>query len=217
MRAALRLGILSVSTSLLLTSCIALTGIKKDPEWVVDIKNQLSCGMTPEEVRALTEKELKAHARQLLILDPQSYDSYAVYGTWAHVNLHFQQGSLISILTTRVNGLASAESSPLVNLCTGELTYRIRLAYPYTLKGCALYLNEELMERCANGHFFLPPGRYEMRLEKAGFAPIWKRFELKNDRNQRGTIYLSVEGAEVVPLEDDHPDSLDTDPISPHG
>lgn len=180
------------------SSCRSVTGLKEAPEWVADFTDQLRCGMTLEEVSRATDRDLSPLTVFRFIPEPEGLEGYAIFSTWADVALYFREQKLVSYQRTFIDGFKSAQASPLVDLCTGELRYRIQLAFPSILDGSAVSLNGQDLEG-SGIEVFVGVGKYEIRIEKNEYLPIVRELNLQNDRQARGSIYIRIEPEEIVP------------------
>jgi hypothetical protein len=184
MKFALKLLLLLVP--LLLTSC--LSSAVRWPGWARDLSSRLECGMHVEQVRELTTKEV----RPVVAGGHPWLGDYSVDGGRSDLALMLdKKEGLESIALFQVDGwrIKSTRVSPRRNLCSGELTFLLRIRWSYALLGAEVYLDGQEIDPEA----WVRPellevsgGLHELRFLKEGHEPVIRTFNLElGDRGEQ--------------------------------
>jgi hypothetical protein len=150
---------------------------------------QLECGMTLEQVRRISEVQIKAVDKHRL------GDYRANFGRNA-VWLDFADGHLRSATAQTITGPTSARLSPKKDLCTGKLTYFVSVEWVAELQEPDVYLDGELAAEKATSGLVLEvsEGAHVIRLERAGIVPVERRIVL--DEDSFGDQWIDIEDFE---------------------
>ncbi len=192
----------SWATGLTLLVFLSCTGsLAPWPGWARQFAAELECGMSLEEIRELADEEiqtLEAGAHPWL-------GRYYVRKRNADVWLRFNEQSRLQWVTlSRMDGwkVMATRQSPQRNLCTGELTYQIRLDWTVELEGAAVFLDDQEVQP-DRGKITVSAGQHDVRIEKAGYEPIVRHLNLgPEDRGDQSLDLRQVE-LQPVPPEDD--------------
>lgn len=162
------------------------------PLWTDQIVEKLACSLSPAEVIQLSERELIAdHSMTEL-------GTHVIRGRRVDIWLRFEDGQLRSYLRTRVQGLMGVRLSPRKNLCTGELSFLLRLSRPYGLEGARVFVNGEEVEEFPWGApHEIPGGTVEIRVEHTDYKPVIKCLDL--DAGDRGEQVLDLTLGDLNP------------------
>lgn len=144
------------------------------PRWANRIAEKLECGMTPQQVKRVAERELIPEEHQ----DPW-LGGYRFRKGHSDLWLKFNENRQLEFVTlAQVDGwrIMRIRLSPRRNLCTGELTFRLRINWSYEVQGADLYLDGVKIDREQwIGPFIeVTAGNHELRLEKPGIRPVVK-------------------------------------------
>lgn len=188
----------SLPAVLVLTSC--LSGAVKWPGWAKDLTTKLSCGMQIEEIRGLTEKEIRPVAGG----HPWTGD-YRVDGGRSELALMLSQdGGLQSIALSQIDGwrIMATRLSPRRNLCTGESIFLLRIGWTVTLseflEGADVYLDDRRLEPEHKSLFEVPEGKHELLFFNDGIGLI-RHLDLKP--GDRGEQRLDLIEDELRPMQ----------------
>lgn len=147
--------------------------------------------LTPEEVQTL---EAGAHPW---------LGRYYVSKGYSELWLRFDEQQRLEWVTlSKMDGwrIMATRQSPRRNLCTGELTYQVRLDWTVELEGTAVFLDGEEVEP-EGGTITVSAGEHEVRIEKAGYEPIVRHLDLGPE--DRGDQSLHLGEIELVALRGD--------------
>lgn len=181
----------------LLILASSATGCGAWPTWARELSGQLECGMTPEEVSDLAAEqgfELRSPLDPWLGQKNVRKDHSALW-------LRFNEDSRLEWITlSTMDGwrIMATRLSPRRNLCTGELTYRVRLLWTVGLEGAAVYLDGEEVQP-ESGYLSVTAGEHELRIEKAGYEPIIRHLQLGPE--DRGDQRLDLTQVELEPTD----------------
>ncbi len=130
-----------------------------------------------------------------------------VYGTHTvdkgnvSVWLDFENGRLAAFSRWRPEPrkLKSIYISPKENLCTGQLSFFMRLHRPSELlEGATVYLDgEKVNDYPWAGPFEIPIGEHELRIEREGYEPVVKHLEFEPE--DRGEMWIDITSEELLP------------------
>lgn len=170
------------------------------PAWTEEFASQLKCGMSPSEIRALTPEKVE-------ILEAGSHPwlgRHFVRNDKTELWMQFDSDErLRSIVLSGPDGwrIMSRRLSPRKNLCTGELTFIVRVNWTYEMEGAELYLDGRPVTEgdwADTGNLLIVPvGTHELRFEKEGFHPVIKRLELTSEAG--GEQRLDFQEEELQP------------------
>jgi len=165
------------------------------PRWADELTKRLQCGMTIEEVRNLSESqilELKAGPAPTL-------GRYYIRKWGSDLWLRFNDEGLEAVTMARVDGwrILAMRTSPRRNLCTGELAFVVRVLRTRDLEGASFYLDGNQVEMIGN-MIEMPAGRHELVIEKPGFEPIVREFQLGPE--DRGDQRLDLTSEKLRPV-----------------
>lgn len=166
------------------------------PRWAQEFAEELECGMTIEEIQRLTAEEvqtLEAGAHPWL---GRHYVREGYAELWLRFN---EQQRLEWVTLSEMDGwrIMATRQSPRRNLCTGELTYQVRLDWTVELEGAAVFLDGEEVQP-EGGKITVPAGEHEIRIEQSGHHPIVRRVDL--GPQDRGDQSLDLRNVELVPV-----------------
>lgn len=180
----------------LLTLASSATGCGAWPAWARQLSEELDCGMSSEEVSDLAAE--------------QGFDLSSPLDPWlgqknirkdhSALWLRFNEESRLEWVTlSTMDGwrIMATRLSPRRNLCTGELTYQLRLDWTVELEGATIYLDGQKVQPEA-GKITVSAGQHEVRIEKAGYEPIIRQLDL--GPNDRGDQSLDFRDISLVPL-----------------
>lgn len=167
------------------------------PQWSEELVSSLDCGMAPQEVRDLAGQDLKPVT---------SVAFRGVYGTHTvdkgdvTVWLHFDEGRLEGVSRWRPEAwkLKSVHISPKTNLCTGELSYFLRLSLQAALDDPTVYLDGEKVEDPWERPLEVTEGDHELRIEAGGYQPILKRVSFPE--GDSGHRWLKITHDDLQPV-----------------
>lgn len=143
------------------------------PRWADQLVGDLACGMSPAEVEQRSERELRIDSAMAEL------GTHVIRGRRVDVWLRFKDEQLQSYMLTELRGLKGVSLSPRTNLCTGELSFLLRLSRPYGLEGARVLFNGEEVEDFPWGApYEIPGGQVEIRVEHEDYEPIVKHLEL---------------------------------------
>lgn len=172
-------------------SCASTAGL---PSWARGLVGQLRCGMSLQDVQSLTPMTLNSLGGERPWLG-MHYFRRGGTDLW----LQFDDRHLQSFVVARVNGLSTVRLSPKNNLCTGTLSYRLRIYLPEESAGACVFLDgvrvscsKELLRDVE-----MPGGEHEIRIDVNGFLPIVKRY--RNDPESRGDVELRIDARAMSP------------------
>lgn len=200
MRPAMRRKAVLPVLPLLLASC--LSGAVRWPRWASDLSTRLECGMKIDEIKGLTDKEIRPFGSGA---HPWVGD-YRVHGGRSDLSLMFDESErLQSIALSQVDGwrIMSVRLSPRRDLCSGQLSFLLRYqrtaAVAQALDGADVFLDGLKLDPDAWRATFLevPVGVHELLFVKNGLG-ISKRVDLKPD--DRGEQPLELTEQELRPL-----------------
>lgn len=166
------------------------------PSWARELAAELKCGMSLEEVRKLADQKiqtLEAGAHPWL---GRHYVRKRHADVWLRFN---EQGRLEWVTLSKMDGwrVMATRRSPRRNLCTGELTYQVRLDWTVELQSAAVFLDGQEVQPEA-GKITVSAGQHEVRIEKIGYEPIVRHLDLAPE--DRGDQNLDLRAIELVPL-----------------
>lgn len=143
------------------------------PRWTEQLVSKLQCGMSPAALEEQTGFELVPSAAMAEL------GTHVIRGRRADVWLRFEGGRLQSYLLTKPHGFKGVYLTPRTDLCSGHLSFLLRVTRTAQLEGARVYLDGELIDAFPWGaHFEVRGGRRELRIEKDGFEPIIKQLDL---------------------------------------
>lgn len=153
--------------------------------------------MTLEEVQRLTSKEfqtLEAGAHPWL---GRHYVSKGYADLWLRFN---EQNRLEWVTLSKMDGwrIMATRESPRRNLCTGELTYQVRLDWTVELEGATVSLDGQEVQP-DGGQITVSAGEHEVRIEKAGYEPILRQLQLGPE--DRGDQRIDLRDVTLVPVD----------------
>lgn len=190
----LRLRVLLLTIPLLGAGCYPDPTV--EPTWIADLLPRLQCGMTLEEIRALTEREV-------LDLDGghQFLGGYAIRTDWHDLWLRFVDNGLRQVTWGAAEDSKNTRLSPRRDLCTNELAFLLDVTWTYDFTGSNVYLDDELVAESTR----VPPplelstAVHELRIEKPGYAPIVRRYRLTSSDRGDQTLRLSAQDLHRLP------------------
>ena len=180
----------------LLVLATSATGCGAWPTWARELAGKLECGMTVEEVEGLAaEQGLELRSP----LDPWLGQKNVRRGhsaLWLRFNV---QDRLEWATLSQMDGwrIMATRLSTRRNLCTGELTYQVRLDWTVELEGAAVFLDGQQVEP-EGGTITVSAGEHEVRIEKAGYDPIVRNLDLGPE--DRGDQSIDLRNIELVPV-----------------
>lgn len=175
---------LTVTVILVLGSCGQTAGVE-------NLITQLDCGMSLDEVRELTENEVKPTSTMPWL------GSHRVDGQRADVWLSFDDEGLVSVIHGRTDGLTSVRLSPKKNLCTGELAFRLSLLLlTRDLVGAAVHVDGRRVATMdeIRRDVEVAGGSHELKVEMEGYDPL--TLQLDFGRNDAGEQRLELKLAD---------------------
>jgi PEGA domain len=190
---------------LLFVVCIGLPNCSlsgQSPKWVTDLVSELECGMTIEEVQRLTRREINFPGNSRFFLG-----SHYLSNTLGSIDiwLGLEQGHLRYVTLSKIDSLKTTRLSPRRDLCTGELSFLLRIVWTQDLTGSGVYLDGRKLEKDAYAGpvIIVPAGDHELRVEKDGFEPIVRL--LRFSPNDRGDQKLNLSAEDLRPSEGEDP------------
>lgn len=188
----------AIASIVLLILASSATGCGAWPTWARELSGKLKCGMTLEEVSDLAAEqgfELKSPLDPWLGQKNVRKDHSAL---WLRFN---EESHLEWVTLSKMDGwrIMATRLSPRRNLCTGELTYQVRLDWTVELEGAAVYLDGQEVQPEA-GKITVSAGQHEVRIEKPGYEPIVRHLDLGPE--DRGDQRIDLRNVELVPLSD---------------
>lgn len=183
--------------ALLVSFLISCTASSASPRWVEKLEEQLACGMSLREIRALTDADIVEAARP--------WGTHFIRRRLSDLWLQVTEQGLESIQESRIDGwrIMSTRSSPQKNLCTGGLTFFVRIVWTYELQGAQVYLDGGRVQPAdwAGPLLKVPAGRHELRIEKDGHEPIIKALDFGPDDRGDQRLDLTKEPAPTLGIE----------------
>ena len=168
------------------------------PGWTHDLVSALSCGMRKSEVVELAGQELRAVTNTAF---------RGVYGTHTldrgdvSVWLDFKDGELVSFSRWRPQPwkLKSVYISPKENLCTGQLSFFLRIYRPHGLSDDAIvFLDGEVINDYSWARpVEVPIGKHELRIQGEGYEPVVKYLEFGAE--DQGELWIDITSEELRP------------------
>lgn len=151
--------------------------------------------MALEDVRGLTVEEIQALEAGAHPWLGRHYIRKRHADLWLRFN---EQERLEWVTLSKMDGwrIMATRQSPRRNLCTGELTYQVRLDWTVELEGAAVYLDGQEVQPEA-GKITVSAGQHEVRVEKAGYEPIIRHLDLGPE--DRGDQRLDLRQVELQP------------------
>jgi len=151
--------------------------------------------MSPEEVKGVTSTEvvtLEAGSHPWL---GRHYIHKGHADLWLRFN---EQERLEWVTLSKIDGwrIMATRLSPRRNLCTGELSYQVRLDWTVDLEGASVFLDGYEVKP-DSGKVELSAGRHELRIEKAGYEPLVRQLNLGPE--DRGDQRLDLTKVELRP------------------
>lgn len=166
------------------------------PRWARQLDSKLECGMTLDEIQRRSHREV-----QTLEAGPhpwlgRHYVSKGSTDFWLRFN---EQDRLEWVTLSEMDGwrVMATRQSPRRNLCTGELTYQVRLDWTVKLADARVSLDGEPVQP-ESGKITVSAGEHEVRIEKAGYEPIVRRLDF--GPNDRGDQRLDLRDVELQPI-----------------
>jgi hypothetical protein len=161
------------------------------PKWSRQLVENLRCGMSVEQIERLTREEIIVESG-----DRSWLGRHRISRRHTDLWLQFREDrTLVSYILARADSPKTTILSPKRNLCTGEITFQLRLLVASDFLGAAVRLNGQPFATIENiqEDFELPLGRHELLIEKEGYAPIRKRLCL--ELTSRGDHRFDLRGA----------------------
>lgn len=178
--------------SILLLSVVLLfscTATNRWPGWASNLAGQLECGMSLEQIQAKSNRRIIEAGRP--------WGTHFINKGHTDLWLDLSQDRLEAIQLIRIDGwrFMSTRSSPRKNLCTHQLSFFLRITWSSALYGATLYLDDRQLEPSERDGTLLQvsSGSHEIRIEKAGYEPIIRRFELGPEDRGDQSIDLTGE------------------------
>lgn len=188
----------SIAGVALLVLASSATGCGAWPTWAREYSGRLECGMTLEEVEGLAaEEDLDLGSP----LDPwlgQKNVRRDHSALWLRFN---EQDRLEWTTLSQMDGwrIMATRLSPRRNLCTGELTYQVRLDWTVELEGAAVFLDGQQVQP-DGGKITVSAGDHEVRIEKVGYEPIVRHLDL--GPKDRGDQSINLRNVDLVPVKE---------------
>jgi hypothetical protein len=140
--------------------------------------------MSPSEIRSLTPEKI-----EVFEAGPHPWlGKHFVRDGQTELWMQFDsEERLSSIVLSGPDGwrIMSRRLSPRRDLCTGELTFVVRVNWTYEMEGADVYLDGRPVAEDdwadTDNLLIVPVGRHELRFEKEGFHPVVKHLDLKPD------------------------------------
>jgi len=118
--------------------------------------------------------------------------------------LELGEDGLESIMLVKIDGsrIMSTRSSPQENLCTGKLTFFLRIVWTSGLEGADVYLDGRKIEPSdwKGALLEVSQGSHKLSIEKRGFAPIVR--DLQFDPEDRGDQRIAFTPKDLEPMEE---------------
>jgi PEGA domain len=172
----------------LISSC----STERWPKWSEEVSGQLKCGLSQLQVQEIAKVGITAtSAKQFL-------GTHKISKGYADIWLRFDKNGLRSYLVTKATGFKVMRVSSRTDLCTGEISFLLRLQPSYELLSAEVYLDGERLE----ADFWSLPieisaGRHELRIEKKGYMPMIRRISL--EAGDPGEISVSLTEVKLQP------------------
>lgn len=168
----------------------------REEVWVEQLVSKLQCGMSVAEVRALASRQVEATSNK------PELGTHRMDGQWHDVWLTFRLDRLESVISGKIDGLASVRLSPMQNLCTGELTFFLSLEWVAPLEGADVFLDGRAVAENASSGVILEisAGDHELRIFKEGYKPIVKQLSLGSEDQGRTDILITTTDLQPVSI-----------------
>jgi hypothetical protein len=177
----------------LLASCFAKN--EGWPKWASSLTTELKCGMSLDELNALTDQAVivEEGARPWLgkhRINERHTDLWLQFG---------ENGGLRSIILAQPDSFKTMRLSPRINLCSGESTFRLRIRLPEELLGAQAYVDGERAATLESlqEDLELPSGNHQVTIKKEGYEPLTRNFHL--GLRDRGDQRLDLRSADLQP------------------
>lgn len=182
---------LSAAGFALLTIVSCAGGPVTWPRWARELDSKLECGMTLDEAQRLSSRQLQTLEAGAHPWLGRHYVRKGSTDFWLRFN---DDNRLEWVTLSEMDGwrVMATRQSPRRNLCTGELTYQIRLDWTVQLEDARVYLDGEAVEP-EGGKITVSSGEHEVRIEKLGYEPIVRHLDLgPADRGDQSLDLRSV-------------------------
>ena len=103
--------------------------------WARDLISKLRCGMTIDEVQYVAEEKVVALAGQGRL------GTHYIRRGGTDVWLQVSDRKVVSVLSSQVDSLKTTRLSPRTNLCTGEVSFLVRLKLPAGFETARIYID----------------------------------------------------------------------------
>jgi len=164
------------------------------PSWALDMETHLKCGMSEQEVRAVAPRMYLDHGGEYPWLGRYSFQQNG-----ADLWVQFKDGRLTSFVVSQENWfkLKTVRLSPRTDICSGALSFRLRIHLPQELPGARILVDgvQVGVVRWLQEDVPIPFGEHELRIERDGHRPIVRHLQI-SDRN-KGDLVLSIDRTEV--------------------
>ena len=162
------------------------------PGWSTELVDRLECGMTIDDIQRLTRREIMSPGSARPFLGSH-YISNALGSV--DIWLGSEQGRLRHVTLSKVDSLKTTRLSPRRDLCTGELSFLLRIRWTQDFAGSDVYLDKQKIRR--GGHdtpvLEVPAGDHELRVEKEGYEPIIRHLRFGPDDRGDQQLVLDAE------------------------
>lgn len=160
------------------------------PRWIELLLPKLRCGMKPEEIQALTAKEV-VH----LGAGHWFFGNYRIDTSSHHVWLRIDEHGLQAVAWAAAVDLKNSRISPRHNLCTDKLSFLVDVSWTTDFVGSDVFLDGT---RIAENADVCPPlelstAHHELRIESPEHAPTVQHFDLTADDPGFQLLYVSTE------------------------
>ena len=144
--------------------------------------------MSVEEVEAIAGRDLT----ELMMPSGSHLISRGSKDLWLIIG----DEGLESIRLVSIDGwrIMATRSSPVYDLCSGELFFLVRIRWLEYLVDATVFINgREATDADWVGHLLkLPVGEHEIRFEKPGYAPVVRNLDLDEDDRGDQQLYLGA-------------------------
>ena len=130
-------------------------------------------------------EEIQRLAKVKVIAAQRPWGSHFLNRGHTDLWLDIDNSKLKGIRLVRTSGwkFMETQSSPRINLCTGELTFFVRLRLPKNLQGWQVLVDGNALSARARNMMVLelPPGTHEISVTKEGGASLSKEIMIQSD------------------------------------
>jgi len=161
------------------------------PPWAEDLSRKLHCGMSLQEIEDI------AKARIIEVGEGYPWGTHFISRGRSDLWLDLPGDQLKALQISKVDGwrVMATRESPRRNLCSGQITFFLRILWTYDLSEADLFLDGEKVEPSSrkNELIEVTAGEHQLRIKKEGYASIIINLQLDESDDGEQRIDLSKE------------------------